>query len=83
MENVKDLGISVDELILAIFRDQIQHGGEIADYWTELNEQLIVRLGGDPDDGLDNDMQMIYNISSEKWFVIGFKIALQVKNLMR
>ena len=79
MENVNDLGLSLDELILAIFRDQIQHGGEIADYWTELNEQLIVRLGGDPDD----DLQMIYNISSENWFVIGFKIALQVKNLMK
>jgi len=83
MENFDKIEISIDEIILAIFRDQIQHGGNIADYWTELNEQLIVQLGGDPDSGLDDDLQMVYNISSEKWFVVGFKTALQVNNLMK
>ena len=84
MEDFDILEFSIDDLISAIFRDQIQHGGEIADYWTELNEQLIVKLGGNPDDGFDDyGLQMVYNISYEKWFAIGFKAALQVKNLMR
>jgi len=74
--------ISIDEVAHAIYRNQIQNGGELADYWSELCEQLITLLGGEADDGLDDDSQVVYNVSSEKWFVTGFKTAMQIKNLI-
>jgi len=72
MENIENSGINLDQVIRAIYTDQIQNGSIISAFWSELYDQLIIQQGGDVDEGLDENSQTVYNISSEEWFIVGF-----------
>ena len=45
--------ININEIAYAIYRNQIDNGGEIADYWSELNEQLLNQFIHDSNDDLN------------------------------
>lgn len=76
--------IDVNEIAYAIFINQIQNGGEIADFWSELNEKLLNQFIHDSKGDLEVEgvAQGVYNISSEEWFIMGFKTAMHIKDLM-
>ena len=78
-----EMKTNIDDLMCAIFRDQIHHGGDISDLGAEVYNQLVIDFGGDPEhDHLTDDQLRVYRHASEEWYKIGFRMAMQVNSLM-
>ena len=74
---------NLDDLMCALFRDQVHHGGDVSDLGAEVYNKLITDFGGDPEnDCLTADQEKVYRHASEEWYKIGFKMAMQVSSLM-
>lgn len=73
-----NIKIDIDEIIHAIYTNQIQNGGYIADYWSNLNSNLFNKFSPSINDEVEDAIQTIYNIASEDFFAIGFKTCLAV-----
>ena len=83
MEKVDDKKLTIDEFIRDIYNAQMYCGGFISDHSAILNDRLCSLFGVDPDDGLDDNLQRVCNISSEHSFIVGFKMALMIKDLFK
>jgi hypothetical protein len=70
--------LDTEKIIDAIYTHQIQNGGSRADYWSDLNRNLLKQFLKDTDDKTIEAIKKIYNITSEAFFILGWKTCLEM-----
>ena len=76
---MNDFDIKLDRIIFAIYSDQFQNDGALADFSSELNQKLFKHFVYDSEGSIEEVTQRFYNLASEKFFALGFKAALKMQ----